>query len=327
MGVHFSRQAEILSTVILLDHAVQCSEIQILQSFMSSNSQRDAAVRFAGHVSQQQWGERSWNVCINITVWFSVHETVVLAAYRRSTAPEADDQLVQVRRFMSLLRILDISPLRRDQPGKPSLHFEPRELGISGEACMESYLAVWESTGPRAAAEASDLFSRRRTFARGRLRGVNSNSPSRLRRSCLSRPRRDAQQKSRGSRATSKSSRSTASGSGRQTSSGSFEEENLQMQAFAEKSPAEYAQYVNLLRLAETMRVNHEMRRAVSCEDAPPPPGIRGTQSKMSRAVSEDEGIAQALLHAEYEKRPAEPAMSKHLPASLPKGRSHLLSL
>ena len=61
----------------------------------------------------------------------------------------------QVRRFMSLLRILDISPLRRDQPGKPSLHFEPRELGISGEACMESYLAVWESTGPRAAAEAS----------------------------------------------------------------------------------------------------------------------------------------------------------------------------
>ena len=28
-------------------------------------------------------------------------------------------------------------------------------------------------------------------------------------------------------------------------------------------------------------RVNHEMRRAVSCEDAPPLPGIRGTQNKM----------------------------------------------
>mmetsp|Transcript_26272 Transcript_26272/g.61522 ORF Transcript_26272/g.61522 Transcript_26272/m.61522 type:complete len:171 (-) Transcript_26272:327-839(-) len=170
---------------------------------------------------------------------------------------------------------------------------------------MESYLAVWESTGPRAAAEATDLFSRRPAFARGR---------------------RDAQQKSRGFRATSKSSRSTASGSGRQTSSGSFEGEDLQMQAFAEKNPEEYAQYVNLLRLAETMRVNHEMRRAVSCEDAPPLPGIRGTQNKMSRAVSEDEGIAQALLHAECGKLPAEPRMSKLLD-SLPKGRSHLLSL
>jgi len=98
------------------------------------------------------------------------------------------------------------------------------------------------------------------------------------------------------------------------------------MQAFAEKNPEEYAQYVNLLRLAETMRVNHEMRRAVSCEDAPPLPGIRGTQNKMSRAVSEDEGIAQALLHAECGKLPAEPRMSKLLD-SLPKGRSHLLSL